>query len=259
VKFAFITKNVGRFPKRWMCRRLSVSPSGYYAWRKRQASLHKTTDRRLRTKIRAAYTASRGTYGSPRIQQELRADGLRVSPKRIARLMREEGLQGRRRGRFRATTDSRHERPVATNLVARAFTEEAPNRCWVGDITYVRTWEGWLYLAVLVDLYSRRVVGYAMAEHMRKELPLEALKAAGASHGPQSGWAHHSDRGPQYASEDYPEALKDAGARCGMRRKGDGWDNAVAESFFATLKEELIDRGAWPTRASAKAAITQSR
>ena len=194
MKFAFITKNVGRYPVRWMCRRLSLSSSGFYAWRERQESLHTTMDRRLRTRIRAIHAASRGTYGSPRIQQELRADGLRVSRKRVARLMRDEGLQGRRRRRFRATTDSRHDRPVAANLVARAFTEEAPNRCWVGDITYVRTWEGWLYLAVLVDLYSRRVVGYAMAEHMRTALPLEALTAAVGSRyilAPPPCWTTH--------------------------------------------------------------------
>jgi transposase InsO family protein len=179
----------------------------------------------------------------------------RISRKRVARLMRKEGLSARFVRRWRATTDSQHGLPVAPNVVARRFNADAPNRVWVTDMTYVRTWEGWLYLAAIIDVFSRRVVGWAMADHLRTELPLEALGMALGIRQPAVGLVHHSDRGCQYASETYRSELAARGIVCSMSRVGDCWDNAVAESFFATLKVELIYRRPWPTKAEARAAI----
>jgi transposase InsO family protein len=179
----------------------------------------------------------------------------RVSRKRVARLMRRAGLSARFVRRWRATTDSQHGLPVAPNVVARRFNADAPNRVWVTDMTYVRTWEGWLYLAAIIDVFSRRVVGWAMADHLRTELPLEALGMALGIRQPAVGLVHHSDRGCQYASETYRSELAARGIVCSMSRVGDCWDNAVAESFFATLKVELIYRRPWPTKAEARAAI----
>ena len=213
MKFAFIARNVSRFPTAWMCRRLGVSPSGFYAWRSRGLSNRAVVNDRLRMRIRAHHAASGGTYGSPRIQRDLRAEGMRVSKRRVARLMREEGLQGRRKRRFRTTTIADSTQPAAPNLLKRQFSVNAPNIAWVCDITYVRTWEGWLYLAVVIDLYARRVVGYAMSDHMRTELVLEALDAAVALRRPEAGLIINSDRGSQYTSDAHLRALRRMGAR----------------------------------------------
>ncbi len=212
-------------------------------------------DARLKVEISASHSASRRTYGSPRILRDLREDGRRVSRKRVARLMRELGLEGRRKRRFRATTDSRHRFPVAPNLLMRHFDVEAPNTAWVTDITYLATLEGWLYLVVILDLFSRRVVGYAMSERIDRELVLEALREALMHRPGARDLIHHSDRGSQYASHDYREALDQAGITCSMSRRGNCWDNAVAESFFGTLKMELLYELPLQTRSATRSAV----
>ena len=206
-------------------------------------------------KVRAFHAASRGTYGCPRIYRDLKEDGERVSRKRIARVMRENGLSGSPMRKFRRTTNSDHGRPVAKNVVGRDFSPSAPNRVWASDISYVRTWQGWLYVAVVIDLYSRRVVGWAVADHMRVELTLDALTMAIKARHASPGLVHHSDRGSQYASAAYQQTLDHHGITFSMSRRGDCWDNAVVESFFATLKKELIHRSAWPSRRMAADAI----
>jgi putative transposase len=255
VKFAFIRAEKARLPAAKLCRALGVSRSGYYAWTRRPPSAHALADAKLVPVIRACHTRSRATYGSPRIHHDLRALDYRVSRKRVARLMRREGLSARPPRRYRVTTESTHKLPVAPNVVARNFTATGPNRVWVTDMTYVWTWEGWLFLAVIVDVFSRRVVGWSAADHLRTELALEALGMALGLRQPDQGLVHHSDRGCQYASELYRAELAARGIVCSMSRVGDCWDNAVAESFFATLKAELIHRRPWPTKHEAKLAI----
>jgi putative transposase len=257
VKFAFILTEKAYFPVRALCRNLGVSSSGFYAWCKRPESERAQRDRALTVVIADAHRQSRGTYGSPRVHAELQALGFEMGRNRIARLMRLSGLEGVRPKRFVRTTDSKHDAPVAQNLLRREFDVEAPNRVWVTDITYVRTWEGWLYLAVVIDLFSRKVVGWSTAEHLRTELALDALGMALRQRSPDADLLHHSDRGTQYASDAYRRALAANDITCSMSRKGNCWDNAVAESFFATLKVELLDRERWSTRAVAAAAIDE--
>jgi transposase InsO family protein len=255
VKFEFIEAEKASFPVAFMCVRLEVSSSGFYAWRKRPPSSRALEDDRLLQEIRAAHAESHGRYGSPRVHRELAAKGINVNKHRVARLMRENGLRGRRRRRFRHTTDSNHAMPIAPNTLARDFTADAPNEVWVTDITYIPTREGWLYLAAILDLYSRRVVGWSMSDRITRQLTLDALMMALRARAPATGLVHHSDRGSQYASADYRAALAIAGIECSMSRKGDCWDNAVAESFFATLKTELVHDTDWITRAEARSAI----
>ncbi len=255
MRFRFVEAEKAYYPIRLMCRCLAVSRSGYYAWRKRLSSERATQDARLKVEIAASHTTSRRTYGSPRILRDLREEGHRVSRKRVARLMRELGLAGRRKRRFRATTDSKHRFPVAPNVLMREFDVESPNTAWVTDITYLATSEGWLYLAVILDLFSRRVVGYAMSERIDRELVLEALREALARRPGVRDLVHHSDRGSQYASHDYREALDQAGIMCSMSRRGNCWDNAVAESFFGTLKTELLYELPLQTRGATRSAV----
>jgi transposase InsO family protein len=255
VRFRFVEAEKAHYPIRLMCRCLRVSRSGYYAWRKRPSSARAKQDARLRVEIAVSHTASRRTYGSPRILRDLREEGHRVSRKRVARLMRELGLEGRRKRRFRATTDSKHRFPVAPNVLMRDFDVETPNTAWVTDITYVATLEGWLYLAVVLDLYSRRVVGYAMSERIDRALVLEALREALMQRPGVRDLIHHSDRGSQYASHDYREALEQAGITCSMSRRGNCWDNAVVESFFGTLKTELLYELPLQTRGATRSAV----
>ena len=238
-----------------MCRALKVSKSGFYAWRRRLPSDREREDVRLKVQIREIHAQNYSCYGSPRILRELRARGVRVGRNRVIRLMRATGIAGCRPRRFRKTTESSHTMPVAENLLERRFQVSAPNRVWATDITFVGTWEGWLYLAVVLDLFSRRVVGWSMAESLRKELVLNALVMALGQRVPESGLMHHSDRGSQYASFDYQKVLETHGIKCSMSRKGDCYDNAVVESFFATLKKELIKRQTWCTRQQARSAI----
>ena len=256
MRFEFIEVEKAHYPVRMLCRVLSVARSGYYAWQKRPESQHSRKDKALVVKLKVFYQVNREVYGSPRMHPEMTAQGFKVGRNRIARLMREHGLVATRPKRFRKTTDSSHSQPVAENLLDRKFDVPGPNRAWVTDITYIWTWEGWLYLAVVIDLFSRRVVGWSIAEHMRLELVLNALQMALGERLTDGGLLiHHSDRGSQYASETYRDTLARQGIVCSMSRKGNCWDNAVAESFFATLKKELIDRDSWPTRRIAKSAI----
>jgi putative transposase len=238
-----------------MCEQLEVTRGGYYAWKKRKPSQRKRDDDMLKEAIKTSHEQSRGTYGSPRVLDDLTEQGFKVSRRRVARLMREEGLTGTPLKPYKRTTDSKHNDEVADNILERDFTADAPNKVWATDITYVRTWEGWMYVAVVLDLFSRRVVGWATAAHMRTELVLSALGMALGRRVPDTGLLHHSDRGSQYTSAAYRSALRDNGVVCSMSRKGNCWDNAVVESFFATLKKDLIHRHPWTTRASAHAAI----
>lgn len=254
MRFAFIDAERATYPVVTLCRLLEVSRSGFYEWLEREPSACAREDRRLAVKIAAYHRRSRGTYGSPRILRDLQAEGERVGRKRVARLMKEQNIEGCRPRRYRVTTDSAHTEPVAPNLVARDFAPGGPDQVWAADITYIRTWEGWLYLAVIIDLWSRRVVGWSMADHMRTQLALDALEMA-LGHRRPTALTHHSDRGSQYASIAYRAALSEHGIECSMSRKGDCWDNAVPESFFATLKTELVDRRPWPTRSEARLAI----
>ena len=253
----FIHDHVADFPVQVMCELLGVSRGGYYAWAGRAESARAADDRTLAAEIRAAYEASRGRYGSPRVHAELRARGRRIGRKRVARLMRGMGLAARRRRRFRRTTDSRHAFPIAPNLLERNFTAEAPDRVWLADLTYIWTAQGWLYLAAVLDLYTRRVVGWAMADHLRHELTLAALDVAIVRQRPAPGLVHHADRGVQYAAHGYRARLRRHGMVCSMSRKGDCWDNAPMESFFATLKGELVEAAEYDTRDEARADLFQ--
>lgn len=253
--FARIDAEKGAWPVGVQCAVFDVSRSGYYAWKARPPSSRVQDDATLVAEIKAAHAAGRGAYGSPRVHRELRAKGRRVSKKRVERLMRREGITGRRRRRFRKTTDSNHPHPIAPNVLDRKFDMDTPNAAWVTDVTYVWTLEGWLYLAVLLDLFSRRVVGWATSATNDRALALQALARATSSRNPPVGMIHHSDRGSPYASVDYGDTLASIGAIKSMSRKGDCWDNAVAESFFATIKGELIDHEEYETRAEATAAI----
>jgi transposase InsO family protein len=240
MRFCFIHAEKANYSISLLCHCLEVSRTGYYDWRDRDPSKRAQEDARLKVKIAASYAASDGRYGRPRILRDLRADGERVSHKRVARLMRELGIEGRRKRRYRVTTDSRHSFPVAPNLLMRDFDVDELNTVWAADITYIATLDGWLYLAAILDLFSRRVIGYAMSERIDRHLVLEALGKAQENRPGAIDVIHHSDRGSQYASHDYQEALDKGGLTCSMSRRGNCWDNAVAESFFGTLKMELL-------------------
>ena len=255
MKFAFILARAVAFPVALMCRVLGVSVSGFYAWRKRPEPERAKVDARLAVEVAASHKRSRGRYGSPRIHADLRARGMRVGKKRVERLMREQGLVARRRRRFKKTTDSAHAQPIAPNVLERNFEASAPNEVWVTDVTYVWTDEGWLYLAAIIDLFARRVVGWATSESNDTTLALAALAMASSRRKPARGLVHHSDRGSPYASEDYRRALTHLGMIASMSRKGDCWDNAVAESFFATLKAEVVDDADYATRAAASSSV----
>ena len=240
MKFAFVAAEKASFSVAFMCRHLEVSRSGFYASQLRPESPRVKEDRRLRVGIRAAWKKSRRTYGSHRIHDDLKDEGEKVSRKRVLRLMKEDNVVGKqRRRRFVVTTDSKHALPIAPNVLDRQFEVSHPNRSWVGDITYLRTLEGWLYLAVIIDLFSRRVVGWAIEEHMETSLVAGALAMALRRRHVNGELLHHTDRGSQYASADYRKQLDAQGIVCSMSRKGNCWDNAVAESFFGTMKAEL--------------------
>lgn len=255
MKFEFIDAQKAHFPVDFMCQQLDVSRSGYYAWKARPESERHKADRALGEVVTAVHQQSRGTYGSPRVHAELRARGQRVSRKRVARLMNERGLCARKRRRFVRTTDSRHNQPVAPNTLERNFSPGQPNCTWATDITYVGTRQGWLYLAVVLDLFSRKVVGWSMSEHIDRHLVLNALDMALKGRQPPRGLLHHSDRGSQYASTDYQQALAARGIQCSMSRKGNCWDNAVVESFFSSLKLELVYNSDFATHEQARLAL----
>jgi putative transposase len=254
--YRFIEREKASHPVARLCRVLGVSPSGYWAWRKRQPSGRAQTDERLTLRIRAIHQASRGTYGAPRIHAELASTGTRCGRKRIARLMRGAGLSGchRRRRRVRTTRRDPLAQP-APDLVQRDFAATAPDQLWVADITAVPTAEDFLYLAVILDVFSRRVVGWSMAEHLRAELVVGALEMAIWNRRPGPGLIHHSDRGCQYTSLLFGQHCAEVGIRCSMGSVGDCYDNAMAESFFATLECELLDGRTFRTHAEARTAL----
>jgi putative transposase len=258
MRTACIARARGAYPVRLMCRLLGVSAAGFYAAQQRPPSARTQRDQTLRLQVRAAHTKSRRTYGAPRVHFELRAQGVPVAKKRVARLMREDGLVGLRPRRWVRTTDSAHAHPVAPNVLNRQFGVDQVtglDQVWVSDLTYVPTREGWLYLAIVLELASRRVVGWAMRETLDADLALAALRMALADRRPAPGLLHHSDRGSQYACGEYRALLAAHGLEASMSKKGDCWDNAVAESFFATVETEVIMEADWPTRDAARQAI----
>ena len=240
-----------------MCRVLSVTRAGYYAWRRRSPCTRHVTDTRLLTEIRAIHQRSRRSYGSPRIYLHLHRQGHCVSKKRVARLMVQAGLRAKRSKRFRITTDSRRTKTVHENILARDFTVGTPNRVWAGDITYLWTGEGWLYLAVVLDIGTRRVIGWSIRETLRTELVTGALDMALSARAVTPGLICHSDRGSQYGSEDITAMIDRYQMRGSMSRKGNCWDNAVVESFFGTFKTERVHGTHWATRAEARSAVVQ--
>jgi transposase InsO family protein len=255
MKFAFIQAEKASFPVAALCRLLGVTRQGFYAFAKRPASARTERERLLRERLQALHAESRGTYGSPRLHVALQREGLRVSKHRIARALRSLGLRGRSPRRWRITTRANPAHPVAANVLARDFSASRPNERWVTDISYVWTNEGWCYLAVILDLFSRAVVGWALDTTLSTKLPLAALDMAIRRRRPDSGLLHHSDRGCQYTSDEYRAALAELGVIVSMSRKGNCWDNAVAESFFATLKTELVHGRTWPARYELRAAV----
>jgi putative transposase len=254
-RYRFISAEKAHYPITILCRVLDVGRSGYYAWARRGVSARARADEALTAQIAQIHEASRRTYGIPRVRAALRARGVRCGSRRVARLMRAAGLVGCHRRRRARTTVADPTHTPAPNLVARDFAAPTPNRLWLGDITYVPTHEGWLYLAVLLDAHSRRVIGWAMADHLRAELALDALTMALDRRRPATGLVHHTDRGCQYTAGAYQEALTAQAIAASMSRTGDCYDNAMAESFFATLKAELIETRSWPTRRAARQAI----
>lgn len=238
-----------------MCQILKISRSGYYAWVKRPESLRKKRNSELLEKIKNIYKISRETYGSPRVTHALKNEGIQCGKNHIAKLMKENNIVAKTRKKFKATTNSKHKYPVADNILKQDFTAPKPNQIWVADITYIPTDEGWLYLAAIVDLYNKKVVGWAMDSTMTKQLCIDALKQAIGRQRPSKGLIHHSDRGVQYASKEYQKVLKSNGFKASMSRKGNCYDNACMESFFGTLKTELIYFTRFKTRAEARLAI----
>lgn len=255
MKFTCIEAEKANFPVRLMCRMLAVSPSGFYAWSRREPSKRALDDQRLAVEVAEVHKRSRCRYGSPRIHRELRTAGKRIGRKRVARLMRKQGLVARPKRRFRRTTDSTHGNQPAPNLLERNFVATAPDQTWVTDITYIWTKEGWLYLAAVIDLFSRRVVGWAVSERIDAKLCCEAMRNALLSRRPAPGLILHSDRGSQFVSKDFVKLVDGHGVVQSMSRKGDCWDNAVAESFNGTIKGELVEEEDFTTRAQARRAI----
>jgi transposase InsO family protein len=252
MKYRAIKDSAGRFAVNLMCSALEVSASGYYAWLNRPESAQAQANRRLIDRIREVHWRARRAYGSPRITQELRADGHCVGENRVAGLMRAAQIRAKSARQWRATTKSSHRLPVAENTLNRAFNVTQPNRVWAGDISYVWTAEGWLYLAVVLDLYSRAVIGWAMSEQLTTDLAIQALTMALGRRKPKGALLHHSDRGIQYAAGDYQRLLAEHGIDCSMSRKGNCWDNAVVESFFHSLKVELVHHRRYLTRDEAR-------
>jgi putative transposase len=260
MRYAFIEDYREEFAIVTMCRVLAVSRAGYYAWRTRPQSARAIENAQLVAVMRDIHADSLRTYGSPRMQPELVAQGHPCSENRVARLMRADGLRVKHKRRFKVTTQSAHQAPVAPNILDRQFAVAdiaGADRVWASDITYLWTREGWLYLAIVLDLGSRRVVGWAMRHTLEQELALDALAMALTHREPNAGLVHHSDRGVQYACDDYQAILKARAITTSMSRKGDCWDNAVAESFFATLKTELVAGTDWITREQARGAVFQ--
>jgi putative transposase len=257
MKFQLIDKAKNEFPVHRLCGVLGVSQSGYFAWKDRPASRRQRDDMVLLAHVRSAFALSNGTYGSPRMTRELQDNGFAVGRRRTARLMHENGLKARRKRRFKRTTDSDHAWPVAPNIIDQDFTATGPNEKWGVDISYVWTREGWLYLAVLIDLFSRKIVGWAAGDRLHRDLALAALRKALTTRRPREGLIHHSDRGSQYCSIDYQAELRRHGIAISMSGKGNCYDNAMVETFFKTLKSELVWRTVFSTRNEAEYAIAR--
>lgn len=252
MKYAWIDGHRDSFALEALCGTLDVSASGFAAWKRGGSVKRWLTDAQMLVLIRAIFAESDGNYGSPRVYREIKARGLPGSRERVARLMNENGIRAKHKRRYKATTDSKHNLPVAPNLLDQNFEASAPDQTWTTDITYVPTGEGWLYLAVVLDLYTRMVVGWSMQERMTRELVIDALRMAWFRRCPKPGLVHHSDRGSQYCSHDYQAVLKEYGMLASMSRKGNCWDNAVTESFFGSLKNERVHHRRYATRAQAK-------
>lgn len=256
MKFAFIRDHQAEFPVGVLCEVLGVSRSGYYAWRDRPPSPTAVRRERLVEQIRQAHEEARSVYGSPRVHRELKARGIACCENTVAKLMRARGIRSKAVRRFVArTTESRHDRPVAENILAREFYPDRPDTAWAADITYIPTAQGWLYLAAVIDLCSRKGIGWAAADHLRAELPVEALRMALTHRRPAGALLHHSDRGVQYASDAYQSLLAEHGIEPSMSRVGNCWDNAVVESFFSTLKRELVHHESYASHAEARRSL----
>jgi len=256
VKFAFIRDHQEAFPVEVLCDVLDVSRSGYYAWGRRPSGPAAMRRVELVEQIRDTHTASRSNYGSPRVYRSLRAQGVACCENTVAKLMKAEGIRSKAKRPFRAqTTNSRHDHPVAANILNREFYPERADEVWTADMTYVPTAEGWLYLAVVLDLFSRRIIGWATADHLRAELTCDALEMALKHRRPKGELLHHSDRGVQYASRSYQEILAGHGIEPSMSRAGNCYDNAVTESFFSTLKGELTHHESYASREEARRSL----
>jgi putative transposase len=253
--YRFIREHTGEFRVETMCRVLKVSRTAYYHCLIRSLSQHRVQDEFIKEHILKIYRQNRNTYGSPRIHKQLAKQGIHCSRKRVERLMKEAAIQGIHKRKFKVTTDSKHNLPVAENLLNRNFSADSPNMSWLSDITYISTNEGWLYLAAIMDIYSKRIVGWSMQKYLSRELVIEALNMAVKNRRPSRGLLLHSDRGCQYASSDYQKQLWRHGIICSMSRKGNCWDNAPMESFFHTLKTELVYSRHYETRAQARSDI----
>ena len=251
MRYRLIDQHRSQYRIRWMCSALDVSPSGFYAWRARPESARAQTDRRLLERICQIHTDSRQTYGHRRVRAALQAEGYSIGRRRVARLMRRYGVRPKTRRKFRVTTDSKHTHPIAPNRLDRQFHVTAANQVWTTDISYIATAEGWLYLAIVLDLYSRQVIGWAMEATMSQNLTLRALSMALQRQRPQAGLVHHSDRGSQYACQAYQKLLAKHKIVCSMSRKGNCWDNAPTESWFHTLKTEQVYHVSYKTRQEA--------
>jgi putative transposase len=257
VIFSFIEQYKDVWPIRLMCDALEVSSAGFYAWRDRPASEQKQRREALLVEIAAVHAEVKKRYGSPRIHAELQAKGVECCVNTVAKLMQDNDIRAKTARKFKNTTDSNHSLPVADNVLDRQFDPTGPNEKWVGDITYIPTREGWLYLAAIEDLYSRKVVGWSMADHMESRLVVDALEMAVARRLPGEGLLAHTDRGSQYASDHYQRLLKKHGIECSMSRVAQCWDNAPMESFFASLKKELVHDEDYQTRAEARSSIVE--
>ena len=255
MKYGFMDENRSAFPIGKMCQALRVARSGYYQWRRSEPSLREQENRKLTEEIRQIHEGSWKIYGSPRVYRELSDRGVSISENRVCRLMKKAGIHSRMKRKYRATTDSKHNLPIAPNLLGQEFQAQAPNEVWTGDITYIWTWEGWLYLAVVIDLYSRRIVGWAVSHLINTRLTLEALNQARNNRRGGSKGMFHSDRGSQYAAEDFRKVLAQDGIIQSMSRKGNCYNNAVTESFFHSLKTEWLSFFKFETRQQAKSAV----
>jgi transposase InsO family protein len=256
VRFAWIEAHQGEWPIEVLCEVLEVSRSGYYAFQKRPVSERKARRQELVEEMKQVHQERhKDGYGSPRMHKELLAKGYDVCENTVAQLMKDHDLKATTKKKFRHTTDSNHPYPVAENLLNQEFAQQKPDQVWVSDITYIPTREGWLYLVCVLDLYSRRVVGWSMAERMTKDLVLSALEMALLRRRPEADLMHHSDRGSQYASAAFQQLLRDENITCSMSRKGNCYDNAVMESFFASLKKELVHQEDYQTRAEARQSL----